>query len=155
MYTSENILIKYGQTLVIGLINNYYTLTDCIFDNHDHKINNNNILCLQFKILVRSQSFIYYCDLSHCFVLIWYNLDPTSEYAKLCILTVKTSSLRLDSNQGRQTAGLNALPLSNRVRQVSPLTFAFVVSVLLQYTITEAQRASEHSYYKPCLTSTC
>ena len=34
------------------------------------------------------------------------------------ILEVKTSLLHLDSNQGRQIAGLNFLPLSYRVRQV-------------------------------------
>ena len=34
------------------------------------------------------------------------------------LLAVKTGSLHLESNQGRQIAGLNALPLSNRVPQV-------------------------------------
>ena len=39
-------------------------------------------------------------------------------YRAVRSLSVKTSSLHLDSNQGRQIAGLNALPLSYRVRQV-------------------------------------
>ena len=34
------------------------------------------------------------------------------------LLAVKTGSLHLDSNQGRQIAGPNALPLSYRVSQV-------------------------------------
>ena len=34
------------------------------------------------------------------------------------LLAVKTGSLYLDLNQGRQIAGLNALPLSYRVSQV-------------------------------------
>ena len=34
------------------------------------------------------------------------------------LLAVKTGLLYLDSNQGRQIAGLNALPLSYRVSQV-------------------------------------
>ena len=37
---------------------------------------------------------------------------------KCDLLAVKTGSLYLDSNQGRQIAGLNALPLSYRVSQV-------------------------------------
>ena len=38
--------------------------------------------------------------------------------SKCDILAVKTGSLYLDSNQGRQIAGLNAPPLSYRVSQV-------------------------------------
>ena len=39
---------------------------------------------------------------------------PKSNYT---IKTIKQVRLHLDSNQGRQIAGLNALPLSYRVRQ--------------------------------------
>ena len=44
--------------------------------------------------------------------------NKNSILLKCDLLAVKTGSLYLDLNQGRQIAGLNALPLSYRVSQI-------------------------------------
>ena len=95
-------------------------------------------MCLLFtlwrmnKISINQSTYLYYISILQThgpYTCTYYFF----KLIKKCIsFSGKTSSINLDSNQGRQIAGLNALPLSYRsVRQF----FTAIVSVSLQSTV--------------------